>query len=85
MTPLPFNGPLFVHDFVRALDRAEKASKRGRPHYDQRAWFRCLAEADEHDHGHAWRAKCDARDAASTLLDAQSPTAIGSSPLPLPG
>jgi hypothetical protein len=64
MTPLPFNGPLFIHDFVRALDRAEKSSRRSRPHYDERRWFRCLEEADQHDLGRAWCAKCDARDAA---------------------
>jgi hypothetical protein len=49
MTPLPFNGPLFAHDFILALDRAEKASRHGRPHFNERSWFRCLAEADEHD------------------------------------
>jgi hypothetical protein len=49
MTPLPFNGPLFAHDLVLALDRAEKSSRRGRPHYDESRWWRCLAEADQHD------------------------------------
>ena len=49
MTPLPFNGPLFAHDFILALDRAEKASRHGRPHFNEKQWFRCLAEADQHD------------------------------------
>jgi hypothetical protein len=49
MTPLPFNGAMFAHDLVLALDRAEKSSRRGRPHYDERRWWRCLAEADQHD------------------------------------
>jgi hypothetical protein len=61
MTPLPFNGPLFAHDFILALDRAEQASRHGRPHYNQKRWFRCLAEADSHDSARAWRAKCDAQ------------------------
>jgi hypothetical protein len=48
MTPAPFNGVQFAHDLVLALDRAEKTSHR-RPHFNEKRWFRCLAEADQHD------------------------------------
>jgi hypothetical protein len=50
MTPHAFNGPLFAHDFVLALDRAQKNNPRHlRPHYNERKWWAALAEADEHD------------------------------------
>jgi hypothetical protein len=64
MTPLPHNGVMFVHDFIRALNEVERL-RHSRPHFDEPRWFRCLAEADQHDHARAWKAKCDARDAQS--------------------
>ena len=67
MTPLPFNGPLFAHDFILALDRAEKSSRRGRPHYNEKLWFRCLAEADERDNSRRLINYYQARDAAHYL------------------
>jgi hypothetical protein len=62
MNPLPFNGPLFIADFVRALDEVQRL-KHSRPHYNEKRWFRCLAEADSHDSARAAQAKYDARDA----------------------
>ena len=48
MTPLPFNGPLFAADFRRALDEVERW-KHVRPHFNEKLWFRCPQEADQHD------------------------------------
>jgi hypothetical protein len=63
MIPLPFNGAMFVHDLVLALDRAEKYSPRGRPHYDERRWWHCLQEADERDTARELTTRYAARDA----------------------
>jgi hypothetical protein len=51
---------MFAHDLIVALDRAEQSSRR-RPHFNEKRWSRCLAEADQHDSARAYRAKCDAQ------------------------
>jgi len=63
MTETPYNGVMFAHDLIAALDRAERYSRRGRPHFNEKRWFQCLEEADQHDSARAWKAKCNARDA----------------------
>jgi hypothetical protein len=52
MIPIPYNPVLFAHDFISALDEAEQRS-RSRPHFDEKAWFRCLAEAERRDNARA--------------------------------
>jgi hypothetical protein len=43
----------FTADFIAALDKAEREYRRGRPHYDEKQWWKCLEQADRLDSARA--------------------------------